>query len=272
MSDLLRKKRAKAQLGGALGVDRALPDISAARAPIVNVERFLLRLLRSEVDRLVKDEELLRWYFENVFDPTLPANEVADYIANFKAQSPTITLGYPRTSVQFPVIAIVLAEESEEQNAVGDFMGETLGDSDEETYADFVGAVFTSSHSVCVYAEHPDQCLYLYHFVKMILLGGKDWLLSQGIAEVALSGSEMAPQEGYLPDYAFIRTVNVRTTAPFIVPRTSLTDARKVRVVGIYHEDVVVDGVRGGVHPYPAGLPDDYDGGDLVYDEREGSE
>jgi hypothetical protein len=272
MTDLTRKARGAKQLGGALGVDRSAPDLSASRASIVNVERFILRLLRSEVDRLAKDEALLRYYFEAVFDPTLPEKEREDYIANFLRQPPAVVLGYPRSSVTFPVIAIILNEESETQNAVGDFIGETLGEGEEgDPYADYVGAIFEAQHGVYVYAEHPDVCLYLYHFVKMIVLGGKDWLLSQGVIEVSISGGELAPQEGYLPENMFCRTVNVKTVAPFVVPRPALTDARKARVVGLYQDDVVVDGVRGGVHSYPEGYPGgDYNGETTSWDERDG--
>lgn len=272
MTDLLKKQRGKRQIGGALGIDREPGGLDTARASIVNVERFILRLLRSEVDRLAKDEALLRYYFEAVFDPTLPEREREEYIANFMRAQPAVVLGYPRSSVTFPVIAIILNEESEAQNAIGDFMGETLGEGEEGSpYADYVGAIFDAQHGVYVYAEHPDVCLYLYHFVKMIMLGGKDWLLSQGVIEVSLSGGELAPQENYLPENIFCRMVTVKTVAPFSVPRPALVDARKARVVGLYQDDVVVDGIQGGVHSYPEGFPGgDYHGETIEWDERDG--
>ena len=130
--------------------------------------------------------------------------------------------------------------------------------------------MFDSQHGCYIYAEHPDVCLYLYHFVKMIMLGGKDWLLSKGVTEMTISGGELMPNEEYLPENMFSRVVNVKTMAPFVVPRPALVDARKAKVVGIYADDVVVDGVRGGVHPYPQGLPEDYNGEEIIYDEREG--
>jgi len=272
MSDLTKRARTRRQIGGALGIDREAGDLSSARKSIVNVERFLLRLLRSEVDRLAKDEALLRYYFDSVFDETIPQEEVDEYVANFIRQQPAITLGYPRTSVTFPVIAIILAEESESQNTVGDFLGETLGDDTGSDYSDYVGAIMDAQHSVMVYAEHPDVCLYLYHFVKMIMFAGKEWLLSQGVVEVSLSGSELAPNEQYLPANIFVRTLNVRTVAPFVAPVPALTDVRKAKVVGIYMDDVVVDGVRGGVHPYPEGFPGgDYHGETIEFDDRHGT-
>ena len=270
MSDLTKKSRAKRQLGGELGIDRDVPSLDAAHASIVNVERLLLRLLRSEVERLSRDEKLLRYYFGVVFDDTLGEKERNAYVENFMRQPPSVVLGYPRSSVTFPVIAIVLAEESEAQNTVGDFLGETLGEDDDPVYADFVGGMFDSQHGCYIYAEHPDVCLYLYHFVKMIMLGGKDWLLSKGVTEMTISGGELMPNEEYLPENMFSRVVNVKTMAPFVVPRPALVDARKAKVVGIYADDVVVDGVRGGVHPYPQGLPEDYNGEEIIYDEREG--
>lgn len=240
-------RREKKNIGGTI-LQTDLPPIDAASAAVVNVERLLLKLYRDEVARLAADREALQRFFRHIFKPLLEEGEDVAFATNFIAQPPHVVLGYARSSTDFPCFSIVLADENEEQNALGDFIGEGSEDNEEGAdYEEIDGSLWASSYAVYVYAQHPDTCLYLYHFAKMVAMAGRRALASQGAMNVSLSGGELAPNEMYLPDHMFCRVLNVHCTAVQSVPRLTPGDARRARIVGLYRDDVVVDGVRGGV-------------------------
>jgi hypothetical protein len=81
------------------------------------------------------------------------------------------------------------------------------------------------------------------------VFGAKPLFLSNGMTDVTISGGEVAPDEQYLPDNMFLRTLTVSGHSMFTVPSFALTDRRRLRVLGLYRDDVVVDGVRGGITP-----------------------
>lgn len=257
----LSKKRDSKSIGGTLGIDRSVPTLTHARDSIINVERGLQVLLESETNRFKDDENLLRMFFGYYFKGLVDPAEIDEFVKNFVTSPPEIVLGYPRSSTTFPCMSIILESEDEQEPVLADYAGETDTDDPDdvrEANGDFLeheGGFWKSVYGVYVYAQHPDVCLYLYHFAKMILVSGRIWLLSQGLNDVGLSGGELAPDERYLPDNMFIRMVRVMCTAPQTVPRFALVDPRRLRTYGLFMEDVVVDGVPGGVHPIPPPSP-----------------
>ena len=59
----------------------------------------------------------------------------------------------------------------------------------------------------------------------------------------------MIPQEQYLPETMFVRRLGVTLQSLHTVPVILTPDPARVRVTGIWAEDIVVSGIRGGVHP-----------------------
>lgn len=251
MSDQTKKRRDAKNLGGTIGIDRDLPPLSAARTNVINIERLLVKLLRAEVARFKEDTELLRKFFRHMFGALVEDAEVEEFITNFQRLPPEVVLGYPRTSTQFPCFAVILQEDSEDQNFVGDFAGETEDDEDADPngYMEYAGVLCNNAFGVFVYAQHPDVCLYLYYFAKMVIFGAKPFFLTNGMTEVTIDGGEVAPDEQYLPDNMFIRTLTVRGQSMFTVPQFALANRRRLRLLGLYRDDVVVDGVQGGITP-----------------------
>ena len=226
------------------------PDTAEQKTSIVLVERLLLTLLRGEFDRLTADKDLARRFFFPFFGPTAPEGELDAFLTSFHRSPPTVALGYPRMDGRFPAINITLESESPEEEVLSHFVGETLEDEDANSASHFLGLIMEQSFRVSVFAEHPDVTLYLYHACKMILLGGIKALITSGLNDVSFSGSELAPGEMYLPDSMFVRTLSVTTSSTISVPaQYAHRDGRSTRVGGIYHEDVTVDGVQGGVRP-----------------------
>lgn len=252
MTDLTKKKRDAKNIGGTIGIDRDVPPPEAARTNVINIERLLVSLLRAEVERFRTEPELLRMFFKHMFDPLVGETEREEFVTNFVRMPPEVVLGYPRTSTNFPCFAVILQEDSEDQNFVGDFVGETE-DGEEgigvDEYKEYTGVLCNSSFGLFVYAQHPDVCLYLYYFAKMIVFGAKTLFLSNGMTEVTISGGEVAPDEQYLPDNMFMRTLTISGQSMFTVPSFALVNRRRLQVLGLYRDDVVVDGVQGGIKP-----------------------
>jgi hypothetical protein len=254
-----RKTRALRNLGGAVAAGLTNPTGSGAevmRTNVVLIERVILAVLRSEVDRLSQDRSECDRFFAHFYDPIVGEAERAEFVTNFMRAPPNVVLGYPRTSASFPCLSIVLASEEEVQNAVGDFISQTGRDSTDRLPVEFVGAHFSQSHMIYVYAEHPDVAIYLYQFAKLCLFGAKSTFLEAGCTEVTFAGGELAPDEGYMPENMFVRYLQVRAVTQVTVPRLLLVDPRRLRLGGVFIDDVVVDGVRGGVHPYAATTED----------------
>lgn len=254
-----RKDRLLKNLGGEAAAALVTPAPGGAtvmRTNVVLIERIILSILRTEVDRLSKDEEECTRFFSHFFDPIVGPDERKQFATNFQNRPPNVVLGYPRTTADFPCVSVVLASDDETQNAVGDYISQTEPD-EKGPAEEYVGAIFTQSHMIYVYAEHPDVVIYLYQFVKLCLFGAKQALLEAGCTEIVLSGGELSPDQGYIPENMFVRYLQLRANTLITVPKLLAYDPRRLRITGIFMDDQVVDGVRGGVTPYAASETDD---------------
>lgn len=240
------------------------PPSAETRTSIVFIERFILAILRSEIERLTADpgdrSEINR-IFGHIFDPSATAEMRHKYVANFCKSPPQVVLGYPRVSAEFPCYSVTLDSDEEADPALlGKYAGATLEGEIPANNEDleFEGAFFTQRYTVYVYAEHPDVCSYLYQLAKMILFGARSALEAAGGIDLHYGGGELRPDEGYIPENMFARYLTVTCTSMMTVPRVltyRLQD--QLRVTGIFAEDVVVEGVQGGVHGYVPGVEDD---------------
>ena len=225
------------------------PALANARTSIVLLERIILNLLRSEVARLAANESELTRFFSHFFDPTAGAEERARFVTNFMREPPATVIGYPRASGDFPCFAIILeSEEETDPQLMGDYMGMTL-DGEPGEAAEYEGGFFQNTYGIYVYAQNSDVAVYLYQFAKMVLFGAKTALQCAGFTGLSFSGGELSPEEMYLPDNMYARVLRIQATAPMSVPKLVI-DPAKVRILGLYMDDIVVDGTRGTVTPY----------------------
>lgn len=257
-----RKQRLLRNLGGTFQEteDRAKPFFDGpiqaeTRTSVVLTERIIRAVLLGEVDRLRADTTELRRFFSHFFDPTITTAEREAYVNSFKKEPPRVVIGYPRSLAELPLFSIVLASDEEaEPELLGKYVGSTLDDENPPggEDAEYEGAYWQQMNSIYVYAQHPDVCLYMYQFAKMTLFGARQALEAAGLIDPSYSGGELAPEEmPYLPDNVFARVLNIRYLTMMTVPRLySYRDGRRVRITGIFREDVVLDGQRGGVKTY----------------------
>lgn len=227
------------------------PQLSEARTNVVMIERVILAILRSEIDRLRADTDELTRFFSRFFDPIAGPEERATFAQNFARQPPVVVLGYPRTTAEFPCISVILEGEEMTDEVLGGFLGETV-DGEKGESAEYIGAGFDQTFAIYVFSEHPDVCVYLYHFVKMVMIGARDAFIQAGCIDPHYSGGEITPDEQWLPENLFSRVVRVKLKSILSVPNLLFPDPGRVSITGIFMNDIVVEGVRGGVVPFAA--------------------
>jgi len=225
------------------------PEANAGRYPLVLPERVILALLRSEVARLSDPDnrdDLVR-LFSHFLDPIMSESERTSHVNNFQKYPPETYLGYPRSSAKFPCYAVVLESDDEQDEALGYLIGQTGADEKIDKSQAYYGSMFQQMYGVYIYSEHPDVCSYLYQFAKAILIGAHDVLEGFGVVEMRLSGTELGPEETYIPENMFVRVCRVSLKSLFTVPEILRPDPARVRITGIWADDIVVSGIRGGV-------------------------
>lgn len=204
-------------------------------------DRLLRRLFQNTIDFLASDQSELERFFSHFFDNSITVEERDQFVDRFLSNPPRAQLGYARTSTEFPYWGIVLQEETEEDSFIGDYEG-----LDTDDRVEFHGALFNSVYTTYIYAHHPDVCSYQFQLAKAIVIGGKKWLLGQGLVEIQLSGGELNPEDGYFPEAVYVRALRVRCKSNTSVPRVLL--AQNTKLGSIHADDIVVEGLRGGVH------------------------
>ena len=220
---------------------------------ILMVERLLRALLEDSVNQIKDDLPELRRFFNHFYGPTVDSDEVEEFVTDFHTRPPKAKLGYARSGAEVPMFAIVLSEDDEKE----EFLGQHAGDGiDSDGAFDYVGSFFDSTYSIYIYASHPIQAAYLYQFAKAVVHSGKIALFNCGVQEVHLSGGELTPDEEYMPENMFVRVLRVMTKAPFTAPRFKLANPANIKVTGIFGSDVVVDGRKGGVKAIPLTVED----------------
>jgi len=226
------------------------PDIISAsgRFSVVMAERVFLKLLRQEITRLCDpaNETDLRRFFSHFFDPMVTKDERDSYVSNFQRNPPTTVLGYPRTTTRLPAFAVILEQDTEVDKPLGTYLGQTGAEEVRDEAEEYIGTMFEQTYGVYVYAEHPDACIYLYHFAKAVFLGAYNVLHACGIIDPSYSGNEMTPEETYLPENMFVRRLGVQFRSLATVPAILSPDPKDVRT-GVWASDLVVSGVRWGV-------------------------
>ncbi len=216
-------------------------------------ERVILGILRTECERLAQpeNEDQLRRFFGHFFDPMIGEEEREQYVRNFQRHPLTPVLGYPRTSATFPCLSLIMERDVETDAAMNNLIGQTIPGEVIGAASRYNGSMYEKTYGLFIYATHPDVCLYMYHLAKMILVGSHETLAEYGIIDPSFEGTEMLPEENLLPENMFVRRLGVTCKSMETVPDILSPDPERVRVTGIYANDTVVSGQRGGVDPCP---------------------
>lgn len=189
---------------------------------MIFIERIIYKILKNAVDYYITKPELFEQF---LIDGGLDVDEAANQKDFFISHQPNVIHGYARQGDNFPIWAITLGGESNDQ----DYLGEDASciDEDEETYLDENGNPIDMhirrwSHSFQVWTitDHPDVTLYYYYFCKKILQESKSLFQDEGIDEITFSGAELVPDPKYLPDSIFVRQLIINLKSDDIYHET----------------------------------------------------
>lgn len=102
------------------------------------------------------------------------------------------------------------------------------------------GAQYRAIYDLLVVGPNPESTIFLYSFVKSILILNEPFMIKQGFMNLSLSGTDLTPRTEYYPDLAYQRSLSLAFEYSFDVyeraSETSLINKLRV-VVGTHHPD-----------------------------------
>lgn len=78
-----------------------------------------------------------------------------------------------------------------------------------------IGSIYKAQYQVNILAGKQEQVIYLYSIVKAILFSQRSLLEREGLQNLEISGSDLAPRSEYNPDEVFQRVMTLSFTYPF---------------------------------------------------------
>lgn len=196
------------------------------------IHRLLHTILTSGIQTIVDDVSLLDDLFERNY--VLEDSEV-DAIKEYYAEHPPeIINGYARKDSDFPLVAIVLADEGESESFLADDAGPVLDEDSPYVNSDISAAIWSHTYNFLIYTDHPDISTYYYEIVKMIILGGLPILIDDGCFEFSLRGGDLAPDPKYLPQHLFARQLTFTCQRELQILDRNSRLLKAFRIGGIY--------------------------------------
>lgn len=215
------------------------------------IQRFLFAALKQGVDAITEDVTLLEAIFENY---ELVEGEVEAIKTLWTTDPPHVRHGYARSDDEFPLFALVLADEQEIEAVLADDGGLVEDEDDPLHGADIRVSFWSHRYQIMVVTEHPDASLYWYEVAKSIILEAE--LHQFGIYDLILSGGDVALDPKFAPIHAFVRALTVKASREFqrVIHSTRLRKAFRVRGISVDKSGALGDpGVRTQVVPYTEG-------------------
>ena len=169
------------------------------------IHRYLHYLLTEGIAAINQDLTILESFFRDTYDTE--EAEIAAIKTYWQANPLNVVTGYPRTTSKFPLVAIVLAQEAETTNFIGDVTGQITDELDPFYGADTEGSIWQHTYQLLTYSDHPDVTSYYYELIKYILLENHDYLTNKGLFDYKYSGADLAPDPAYLPAHLFARVL-----------------------------------------------------------------
>jgi len=176
------------------------------------IERLIFTALQNALAEMAASRRKLTRLFHNI---GISNAEIASIWTYFSTHPPMLVHNYPRVDeATFPLFAIILNEEKESTKFLND-EGGIITDEDLETLMDPTleqGVIRTSiyqfEYSILILTQQPDLTLYYYQIAKWALTRSRQFFKANGLLDTYFSGSDLAPDARYLPEYLFVRRLN----------------------------------------------------------------
>lgn len=209
------------------------------------IHRVLQQVISVGVNAYALDESLQDDLFAEMFN--LTANERASIKTYLAAHPLTVQNGYPRADAPFPLVAIILAQEGQSEQVLGNFAGMIDEEGNTLYGADVEGSLWEHSFQLPVVTEHPDVTSYYYELVKKALVAGLDILVENSCHGFKLSGADLAPNLAYIPTGLFVRQLTFTFQRPFLHIDRGSRLTKAYRVSGLHVDSSGSPSDAGGV-------------------------
>lgn len=183
----------------------------------------------------------------------LGEQEIANVKAVFEKRPPAFRAGYATASDPMPVISVALASESPGEEFLGDEMeyDAELPELGGTATGHIRGSFREQQIDLTIWADHPDVCLYLYHWCDYALHAHLDWFVRHGLVNPRFAGGgDIAPDARFAPERIFARHLRWSVTGASVSVEPIPPPPRSLH---LFLENVTVDGLPGGVHPTSGG-------------------
>ena len=113
---------------------------------------------------------------------------------------------------------------------------------------DFIrkGVNYDVTYQIHVLASQQIEVIYLYSVLKALLLSQTNFLESQGIMAVRISGSDFAPRSDYLPTDVFQRMMTLQCVIPFsFLEELETFDQFQLNILPTPYDDAVLEVLTG---------------------------
>lgn len=196
------------------------------------IHRVLQQVISVGVNAYALDEALQDDLFAEMFN--LTAEERTSIKTYLAAHPLAVQNGYPRADASFPLVAIILAQEGQSEQVLGNYAGMIDEDGNTLYGADVEGSIWEHSFQLPVVTEHPDVTSYYYELVKKSLVAGLDVLVENSCHGFRLSGADLAPNLAYIPTGLFVRQLTFTFQRPFLHIDRGSRLAKAYRVSGLH--------------------------------------
>ena len=216
------------------------------------INRYLFTLLETGVHQIQNDLSVLDSLFQDNY--VLSDEELATIKTYFKAHGLNVINGYPRSDSEFPLIAITLSSDRESDYFIGDEAEPITEDDSPYLGMDLKSTIWEYTYQLLLYTEHPDITAYYYEIMKAMIILNLDYLSELDCYGFSISGSELAPDPRYLPEYLFVRQLTFRCNSEFQRFDKDSKWAKAFRVTGIHVDknasNYDIGNVASNVTPY----------------------
>ena len=161
------------------------------------LERLIYTLLDDQIQRLAANPDKLRLLLRH--QNRLSSAEEDALVEAFSKTPFKVFHDLAQAHQTFPNICIVLGQEEEDREALGDLGGVlTLADAQmlEEPAAadqDYLASLYSRRYDLYVHAMHPDMVIAGYDIAKMLLTFARREFSAEGALNTKISGSGLTP-------------------------------------------------------------------------------